>query len=57
MRDYRVTFLADATGTASEEMHIATLRNLAFGFARISLAKDILKEIIENQTDAVRVND
>lgn len=45
MRDYRVIFLADATGAATEEMHLATLVNLAFGFARIVLAGDILHEI------------
>jgi len=45
MRDYRVTFLADATGAATEEMHLATLTNLAFGFARVALADDVLREI------------
>ncbi len=47
MRDYRVTFLADATGAATEEMHLASLINLSFGFARIALADDILNEIVE----------
>ncbi len=57
MRDYRVTFLADATGAASEEMHIATLRNLAFGFARVALADDVLKEITEIRKDVAPVSD
>jgi nicotinamidase-related amidase len=29
-RDYRVFFLSDATGSINEEMHLATLLNLAF---------------------------
>jgi len=41
-RDYRVKFLADATGAASEKFHMATLLNLAYGFAEICLTKDIL---------------
>ena len=35
MRDYRVFFVADATATNDEELHVATLKNLAFGFAYI----------------------
>lgn len=35
VRDYRVRVLMDATATATEEMHVASLLNLAFGFAYI----------------------
>jgi len=35
-RDYRVFFPADGTGSISEEMHIASLLNLAFGFAYVT---------------------
>ncbi|MBN2543513.1 isochorismatase family protein [bacterium] len=42
MRDYRVFFLADATAAATEEMHIASLTNLGFGFAYITTTADIL---------------
>jgi isochorismate hydrolase len=35
-RDYRVLFLADGTGSISEEMHLASLLNLAFGFAYVT---------------------
>ena len=35
MRDYRVFFVADATATNDEELHVATLKNLAFGFAYV----------------------
>ncbi len=44
-RDLRVFFLADATGSICEEMHVATLLNLAFGFARIATTGEILKEL------------
>jgi ureidoacrylate peracid hydrolase len=37
-RDYRVFYLADGTGTINEEMHVASLMNLAFGFARVTTA-------------------
>jgi nicotinamidase-related amidase len=44
-RDYRVFFLADGTGTVNEEMHLASLLNLAFGFAHVATAEEILKQI------------
>jgi biuret amidohydrolase len=42
-RDYRVFFPADATGSICEEMHVASLLNLAFGFAFINRTDDILE--------------
>lgn len=42
-RDYRVHFLADATGSICEEMHVASLLNLAFGFAHVTTTKKILE--------------
>ena len=33
--DYRVFFVADATATINEELHLATLKNLAYGFSSI----------------------
>jgi ureidoacrylate peracid hydrolase len=41
-RDYRVFFLADATGSINEEMHIASLLNLALGFAYVTHTQEIL---------------
>jgi nicotinamidase-related amidase len=41
-RDYRVFFPADANGTACEEMHVASLINLAYGFATILRSSDII---------------
>ncbi len=42
-RDYRVFFVMDATGTVDEELHLATLKNLAFGFAYITDTEQILR--------------
>ena len=42
-RDYRVFFLADGTGSINEEMHLASLLNLAFGFANVTTANEILQ--------------
>jgi nicotinamidase-related amidase len=44
-RDYRVFFLADATGSICEEMHLATLLNLAFGFAYVTTSDAILAQL------------
>ena len=35
VRDFRVFFLADGTATANAEFHLATLKNLSFGFATL----------------------
>jgi nicotinamidase-related amidase len=45
-RDYRVFFLADGTGSITEEMHLASLLNLAFGFAYITTSDSILAQLI-----------
>ncbi len=45
-RDYRVFFLADGTGSISEEMHLASLLNLAFGFAYVTTSDTITTQII-----------
>ncbi len=44
-RDYQTFFLADATGTNDEEMHRASLLNLAYGFAYVTTTTRILQEI------------
>jgi biuret amidohydrolase len=44
-RDYRVFFLADGTGSINEEMQVASLLNLAFGFAWITRIDEILAQI------------
>lgn len=47
-RDYRVFFPADATGSITEEMHLASLLNLGFGFASVTAAADIAKQVEES---------
>ena len=44
-RDYRTFFLADATATSSEEMHVASLLNLAYGFSYVTTAGEIIERI------------
>jgi len=45
MRDWRVFFLADATGTVSEEMHYASLLNLCYGFAFVTTTDKIIRDL------------
>jgi isochorismate hydrolase len=35
VRDYRIFFVSDATATVNEELHLASLMNLAYGFAHV----------------------
>jgi nicotinamidase-related amidase len=44
-RDYRVFFLADGTATVNEEMHVASLLNLAFGFSFVTSAEGVIEEL------------
>lgn len=44
-RDHRVFFLADATGSINEAMHVASLLNLAFGFAYVTTADMVAAQL------------
>ncbi|HID93079.1 MAG TPA: cysteine hydrolase [bacterium (Candidatus Stahlbacteria)] len=44
-RDYRIFFIADATGSVNEELHLATLKNVAFGFAYVATIDEIMEQI------------
>ncbi len=44
-RDYRIFFPADGTGSINEEMHVASLLNLAFGFSWVTTADKILSQM------------
>jgi nicotinamidase-related amidase len=44
-RDYRVFFLADGTGSVTEQMHLASLLNLAFGFAHVTTVQHIIGQL------------
>jgi len=45
-RDYKVFFPADATGSINEEMHLASLLNLSFGFAYVNTTELIMREMV-----------
>ena len=42
MRDYRVFFLIDGTATGRSELHLATLKNLGFGFAYLLTCDELI---------------
>jgi len=42
MRDYRVFFLIDGTATGKAEHHLATLKNLGFGFAYLITCDELI---------------
>ncbi len=44
-RDYRVFFPADGNGSVNEEMHLASLLNLAFGFAYVTTCDVIVNQL------------
>lgn len=46
-RDYRVFFLADGTGSITEEMHLASLLNLAFGFSWVTDVDTVVAQLHE----------
>lgn len=50
-RDYRVFFLADGTGSISEEMHLASLVNVAFGFAFVTTADVVTEQVLNWSKD------
>jgi len=44
-QDYRVFIPADGTGTITEEMHLASLLNLAFGFAFVTTVDGLIAQV------------
>ena len=49
-RDFRVFFLADATATTEPEFHVASLKNLAYAFAYVLTAEELLRQIPDAKT-------
>jgi nicotinamidase-related amidase len=45
MRDYRVFFLIDGTATGKGEHHLATLKNLGFGFAYLLTCDELIQTL------------
>lgn len=46
MYGYRVFFVNDATATFNEDLHLATVKNLSFGFACIQNTYDIISDLL-----------
>ncbi len=53
-RDYRVFFPADGTGSISEQMHLASLLNLAFGFAYVTTSNAIMSQLASSDNASRR---
>jgi len=47
MKNFNVYFLADGCQTATEEFHLATLENIAWGFGTVLLAEDVIGSFSE----------
>jgi len=45
MRDYRVFILIDGTATRKTELHLATLKNLGFGFAYLLTCDELVQTL------------
>ena len=45
MRGYKVFFLIDGTATGKEEHHLATLKNLGYGFATLMICEELIKNL------------
>ena len=49
VKDYRVFFVSDATATANDELHVASLKNLAFGFAHIISTEQLCRYLLNKK--------
>ena len=45
VRDYRVFFLADGTSTVNADFHLATLKNLSYGFATLLSCNGLMDSV------------
>ena len=45
MRDYKVFFLIDGTATGKEEHHLATLKNLGYGFTYLMTCEELIQNL------------
>jgi ureidoacrylate peracid hydrolase len=45
-RDFRIFFLADGTGSIDDDLHLCTLRALAYAFAYVTTVEEIIKTIL-----------
>jgi bifunctional isochorismate lyase/aryl carrier protein len=52
LRDFEVVLATDATASATEELHLGSLRALGHGFALLSRTNELLKQLNNGGTDA-----
>jgi isochorismate hydrolase len=45
----KVFFVSDATATVNDELHVASLKNLAFGFAHIVSTKQLCRYLLNKE--------
>lgn len=48
VHDYRMFFVSDATATVNDDLHVASLKNLAFGFAHILTTEELCRYIVKS---------
>ena len=53
-RDYRVFFLLDATGSVNEDLHLASLKNIAFGFGYVTETSEVLTAVNKIKAQKVK---
>jgi isochorismate hydrolase len=49
VKDFRVFFVSDATATTNDELHIASLKNLAYGFAHILSTEQLCRHLSKKE--------
>jgi isochorismate hydrolase len=49
VKDFRVFFVSDATATANDELHIASLKSLAYGFAHILSTEQLCRHLLKKE--------
>jgi isochorismate hydrolase len=49
VKDFRVFFISDATATVNDELHIASLKNLAYGFAHIVSTNQLCRHLYKEE--------
>lgn len=45
VRDYRISFVSDATATVNDELHPASLKNLAYGFTHVLSTEQLCRSL------------
>ncbi len=50
VRDYRIFFVSDATATVNDDLHITSLKNLAYGFAHVLSTGELCRHIENHRT-------